>query len=346
MRAPAYSSFIFLLLMGFGAMAQQGSYTIRGAINADYEGPVIFIIGNDSATATVRNRTFTLSGSVNQASMAVVTIPGSFCGSGFYLENSDIQLSLRAEYRPQFKTYCAMVQKVSGSASDSIYKAFRHKKEKIAAGSANRKDPALYKTLITEFIKDNPGFVYSAALISENITAYGLPWAKDMQQLLTPGVLSTSQGVIAASLIRQQESDRPGAAFHDFDMARHDGTPFSSASLKGKYVLYDFWASWCLPCRKENANLLPLYARYKNSAFEIVSISLDDDAAKWKKAIQQDKLPWVHVSDLRAWKSPLVQEHSIKLIPYNILVDPAGTIIAVNLRGDEARQQLKALFGK
>lgn len=124
-----------------------------------------------------------------------------------------------------------------------------------------------------------------------------------------------------------------------------NGKTMSLAALRGKYVLIDFWASWCGPCRKENPNVVALYDKYKSKNFEIFSVSLDQDANAWKRAIESDNLKWsYHVSDLKQWDSSVIPLYGIQSIPYTVLIDPKGKIIAINLRGEALVQKLKELF--
>lgn len=113
------------------------------------------------------------------------------------------------------------------------------------------------------------------------------------------------------------------------------------SSFKGKYTLVDFWASWCMPCRQENPNLVRLYNTYHNKGFEILSVSFDDNPGSWMRAIEDDKLSWTHVSDLKAWSSPVVIDYRVKALPTSYILDPNGVIIAKNLRGDELAEFLK-----
>ncbi len=115
----------------------------------------------------------------------------------------------------------------------------------------------------------------------------------------------------------------------------------SLASYKGKYVLIEFWASWCSPCRAENPNLLAAYQQFSPKNFDILGISLDNDRHKWLTAVREDKLPWKQVSDLKGWKNAVSQQYGIKAIPMNFLINPAGVIIAKNLRGDALHQFLE-----
>ncbi|MDM1295144.1 AhpC/TSA family protein [Sphingobacterium sp. N143] len=113
------------------------------------------------------------------------------------------------------------------------------------------------------------------------------------------------------------------------------------SSFKGKYTLVDFWASWCMPCRQENPNLVRLYAMYHNKGFDILSVSFDDNPGSWMRAIEDDKLSWTHVSDLKAWSSPVVVDYRVKALPTSYVLDPNGIIIAKNLRGAELESFLK-----
>lgn len=117
------------------------------------------------------------------------------------------------------------------------------------------------------------------------------------------------------------------------------------SSLRGKYVLIDFWASWCGPCRGENPNNVVMYNKYKSKGFEIYGVSLDAKKDAWEQAIRQDQLSWIHVSDLGFWQSSVVSQYSFQSIPFTVLVDKNGRIIAKDLRGPTLEAKLQELFG-
>jgi len=137
-----------------------------------------------------------------------------------------------------------------------------------------------------------------------------------------------------------------GSPAPDIWMDKPDGTDMKLSDLKGQYVLIDFWASWCGPCRQENPNVVRLYNKYKDKGFTVFSVSLDDNAANWKAAIERDQLSWPHhVSDLLKWNSVAVPLYQFQGIPHTVLIDKKGTIIAKNLRGQQLEQKLQELFG-
>ncbi len=127
-----------------------------------------------------------------------------------------------------------------------------------------------------------------------------------------------------------------------FTMNTPDGKSVVLADyVKGhKAVLIDFWASWCVPCRKEGKNVKAIYADYHDKGFEVLSVSMDNDAAKWKKAIEEEGYPWTQVSDLKAFKSPICKQYSIMSVPCLYLVDENLNVIAINLRGEALRNKV------
>jgi len=133
-----------------------------------------------------------------------------------------------------------------------------------------------------------------------------------------------------------------GSVAPDFTLNSIEGKSISLRDFRGKYVLVDFWASWCPPCRAENPNVVAAYNRFKEENFTILGVSLDENADKWKEAVNKDGLIWDHVSDLQGWESAVAALYGVQSIPANFLIDPSGKIVAVNLRGDGLEKILQS----
>jgi peroxiredoxin len=149
---------------------------------------------------------------------------------------------------------------------------------------------------------------------------------------------------------QQQQPEQPandswvGKTVPELSMPDVNGKEVSISSFRGKFVLIDFWASWCGPCRMENPNVVKAYNEFKAKNFTVLGVSLDKDKDAWKKAIAQDHLSWTHMSDLKYWSSQAVETFGFQGIPFNVLVDPSGKVIAESLRGEDLDSKLKQVL--
>lgn len=137
-----------------------------------------------------------------------------------------------------------------------------------------------------------------------------------------------------------------GSPAPEFTMADTNGKPVSLSSFRGKILVVDFWASWCRPCRQENPNMVRLYADFHDKGLEILGVSLDGDRNSWMDAIHKDGLRWTQVSDLKRWQNAAAQQYHVSGIPFTVLIDREGRIVAKGLRGAELRQKVQEIIGK
>jgi peroxiredoxin len=161
---------------------------------------------------------------------------------------------------------------------------------------------------------------------------------------LKDSLRNSRQGKIFAGKIEENRVIAVGTMAPEFSQADPSGKLISLSSFKGKYVLVDFWASWCGPCRVENKVIVKAYGQFKGKNFEIIGVSLDSKKENWLKAIEEDGLPWIHVSDLKYWKNAVAVQYGIISVPQNVLLDPSGKIIARNLKGDALKEKLLSLL--
>jgi len=184
-------------------------------------------------------------------------------------------------------------------------------------------NPAVEKTFLDGFVASIPNRFPNTQLGKEFVTRYNKGNATEV---------NTEEGLTE------------GATAPEISLTNTNGELITLSSFKGKYVLVDFWASWCTPCRKENPNVVSAFKMYKDKNFTILGVSLDNNKEKWQAAIAEDKLNWMQVSDLKGWESVAARDYNVSSIPTNFLIDPNGKIIARDLRGPDLENMLNQVL--
>ena len=251
-------------------------------------------------------------------------------------EKVEIEIEEDRFYQPQIKgsPNSALIYQISNQLNDFEIK-IREFKEKI-----EKEKQEYLKETINKNLNSLACMVFLENLDIEN--------NYDLLKKLDNTLYKTHSDNFLVSELHQNLSNieilKKGQPAPDINLPTLEGKKLSLSSFRGKVVLIDFWASWCGPCLREVPNLRKAYEKYKSKGFDIYSVSLDIQKDKWEKAIEKHRMTWNHVSDLKGWESPLVQTYGIKGIPFTVLLDKDGKIIAKMLRGDEIIKILDQIF--
>ena len=245
-----------------------------------------------------------------------------------------------------FNTFSVVIDTLQAKGNDSILasakKEFQDLREHFTQFVERYADTTLYE----------PNAIFAARILNPGSESNFLAAFSQSLGRKFPGTKMTREFAeyLANTHVKKQQSPKQAAAVEAGVMAPEltipssDGKMVALSSFKGKYVLLDFWASWCGPCRAENPNVVAAYQKFKGKNFTILGVSLDNKKDAWEKAIKEDGLAWTQVSDLKGWSSSAAASYGVQSIPSNFLIDPTGKIIARNLRGEELETALQQLF--
>lgn len=199
--------------------------------------------------------------------------------------------------------------------------------------------------LVMKIVRENHDNEIPAAYLAD--TFYGLDYGQ-LKEALDPTAKYYDSPLLdkAKKFLANLDKRAPGTMFKDLEMKDESGTTrkLSEWCGKGNYVLVDFWASWCGPCRMEMPNVVANYDKYHSKGFDVVGVSFDKDADAWKAAIKSLGMPWHHISDLKGWQSLGASVYGIQSIPANVLLDPTGKVVALDLRGNALGKKLEEIY--
>ena len=280
---------------------------------------------------------------INDASRITVDADLNNTTQPYTVNNSAATKSLLAFDKAMYEK--GMQLFTQGSKVDSLQKAGAPDSLVGAAYAQVQAAAQGLKDITNDYLANSKSPVLSLYVISSyqnTVSNLGLKGFSKTE--ITELVTKTAEKFPAHTALQAVKKNLPSSKATDFTQPDVNGQPVSLSQFKGKYVLVDFWASWCQPCRKENPNIVKNYNQFKDKNFTILGVSLDQNKDAWLKAIQQDGLTWTHVSDLKFWSNEAAALYGVQSIPYNVLVDPQGNIVAENLHGQELEQTLSKVL--
>lgn len=341
-------------------------YTIKGQID-NLDDSVLYL-GQQTGgvpifdTLKVKNGAFTFSGKTEKPILGQIVTSDRQSGFPIILEPGEIEVSGDAdsmingqitvtgtsnnealqEYTDIQKPFMPQMQELQSAYMAAQSGDDQEKMDSVMNVMQDVNEQIISK--MKDFVAEHPKSIISAIALQNIMDGMDGEEMENMYAKLSKDVQESPYGELIGNRISSSKNTGIGQEAPEITLNTPEGKPFSLSSLRGQYVLIDFWASWCQPCRVENPNVVATYDQYKDKNFTILGVSLDREKGAWEKAIEDDNLHWHQVSDLKYWESEAAKQYGIQAIPANFLLDPEGKIIARDLRGSALRDKLAEIL--
>lgn len=351
-----------LLLLPLFSLAQTKGFTISGTVSGVTDGEVKITSTQDQnqviASGTIKGGVIDVKGTIQEPGLYWLVL-GNEQPRYIFLENTPITINgqkkdiknvkiegskshkdfqqFESTFSPlfaQLNVYSADLPRISSEQEKQVLM----KKYDSVVKKINREVDAFVSARSQSYV--SPFLIYVTAQLNDNPSVL-----EDHFNKLSVPVQNSNIGKNLKEYITFSKVGSVGSEAIDFTQADTAGRDVKLSSFRGKYVLVDFWASWCRPCRIENPNVVSAYQKFKDKNFTVLGISLDEKKEAWINAIKKDNLTWTQLSDLQSWNNAVARLYRVQSIPQNLLIDPNGKIVAKDLRGEDLQRKLCELLG-